>query len=149
MGRHFGRECGGSKSEKKVVRVESEETQDYVRESSGGSRRNKLRAKRAQHSTRTYVLVRSDKALRFWQFASVVVDDLKGSYTVNLCQQCYNEELTAQGLAPLKFKQGMWEYFSLARAKVKTFIKDVEKKAGRFKANGNESLLPKNFWNKK
>ena len=38
-----------------VIRVESEETQDYVRE---GSRRNKFRAKGAQHSTRTYVWVR-------------------------------------------------------------------------------------------
>ena len=44
----------------------------------------------------------SDKALRFWQFASVVVDDVEESYTVNLCQQCYNERLTAQGRAPLK-----------------------------------------------
>ena len=72
----------------------------------------------------------SDKALRLWQLASVVVDDVV---------QCYNESLTAQGLAPLKswqwkavvekkahrgrlwnmlgkdqFIQGMWEYFSLA-----------------------------------
>ena len=39
----------------------------------------------------------SDKALRFWQVASVVVDDVKESCTVNLCQQCYNERLTAQG----------------------------------------------------
>ena len=34
----------------------------------------------------------SDKAL----------DDVKESYTVNLCQQCFHERLTAQGLAPLK-----------------------------------------------
>ena len=27
--------------------------------------------------------------------------------TVNLCQQCYNESLTAQGLAPLK--NGQWK----------------------------------------
>ena len=49
----------------------------------------------------------SDKALRFWQFASVVVEDGKGSYTANLCQQCYNERLTAQGQVPLKNWQ--WE----------------------------------------
>ena len=80
----------------------------------------------------------SNEALRFWQFASIVVDD------VNLCQQCYNEKLTAQGLAPLKswqwkavvekkahrgrqwgmlgkdkLIQGMWEYFHLATAKAK------------------------------
>ena len=33
----------------------------------------------------------SDKALRFWQFASVVVEDGKESYTADLCRQCYNE----------------------------------------------------------
>ena len=44
----------------------------------------------------------SDNALRFWQFASTVVDDVKESYAVNLCQQCYNESLTAKGLALLK-----------------------------------------------
>ena len=47
--------------ERKVIRVESEETQDYVRESLNlsreGCRRNKIRAKRAQHSTRACVLV--------------------------------------------------------------------------------------------
>ena len=64
----------------------------------GGSRRKKFRAKRAQHSTRTCVLACdnrcSDKARSFWQFASVVVDDVKESYTVNLCQQCSYERLT-------------------------------------------------------
>ena len=94
----------------------------------------------------------SNKVLRFRQFASIVVDDVKESCTVNLCQQCYNEKLTAQGLAPLKswqwkavvektahrgrlwrmlgkyqLKQGMSKYFSLARAKVNNFLKDAEK----------------------
>ena len=41
----------------------------------------------------------SDKALRFWQFASVVVEDGKESHTGNLCQQCYNESWTVKGLA--------------------------------------------------
>ena len=54
---------------RKICRVESEETQDYVRESlnlsRGGSRRSKFRAKRAQHSTRTYVLVRIPQILAF------------------------------------------------------------------------------------
>ena len=47
--------------QRKVVRVESNETQDYVERiiehEPGGSRRNKLRAKRAHNSTRAYVLV--------------------------------------------------------------------------------------------
>ena len=44
----------------------------------------------------------SDKALRFWQFASVVVNNGEEAHTFNLCQQCYNERLTAHGQAPLK-----------------------------------------------
>ena len=96
----------------------------------------------------------SDKALRLWQCASVVVDDVKESDTVNLCQQCYNERLTAQGLAPLKSwqwkavvekkalcgrlwrmlgkdqpTQGRWEYFSLARGKAKKIERMLRKKS--------------------
>ena len=88
----------------------------------------------------------SDEALRFWQFASIVVDDGVEVRTANLCQQCYNERLTAQGLAPLKswqwkavvekkahrgrlwrmpgkdqYIQGMWEYFSIKERKRKRF----------------------------
>ena len=91
----------------------------------------------------------SNKALRFLQFASGVVEE---SYTVNLCQQCYNERLTAQDQAPLKswqwkavvekkahrsrlwkmlgkdqVFQGMWECFSLERRKRKKFLWDAEK----------------------
>ena len=93
-----------------------------------------------------------DKALRFWLFASVVVEDVEGSYTVNLCQQCYSKSLTAKGLAPFEelavegsrgkkahrgrlwrthgkdqYIQGMWEYFSLERVKAKKLLKDAEK----------------------
>ena len=44
---------------------------------------------------------------------------------------------------------GMCEYFSLARAKAKTFIKDAEKeKQEGYKANRNVSLLPRDTWNR-
>ena len=33
----------------------------------------------------------SDKAPRFWQFASVVVEEGEESYTTNWCQQCCNK----------------------------------------------------------
>ena len=142
-----------------MIRVESEETQDYVGES--------LNLSREEAGEKSFVpsalsIPRgptfwcdsrcSDKALRFWQFASVVVEDGKEAYTINLCQQCYNEGLTANGGAPLKswqlvavvekkaqrgrlwrmlgrdqFIQGMWEYFSLARAKTKNFLRDAAK----------------------
>ena len=92
-----------------VIRVESEETLDYVRES--------LNMSRDEAEARSFVSSAistperhtfwcgdrcSDKALRFWPFASVVVEDGKESYTANLCQQCYDESLTAKGLALLK-----------------------------------------------
>ena len=44
----------------------------------------------------------SDKALRFWQVASVVVEDGDESCTATLCQQCYNESLTAKGICTLE-----------------------------------------------
>ena len=70
--------------------------------------------------------------------------------TVNLCQQCYNESLTAQGLAPLKNWQWKtvaesaswqtmenagerpaharnWEFLSFERAKAKKFLNDAKK----------------------
>ena len=48
-----------------------------------------------------------------------------------------------------QFTQGRREYFSLARAKAKKFLRDAEKaKQEGTQANGNKSLLPKNFWNK-
>ena len=79
-----------------------------------------------------------------------MVEDGKEVHTVNLCQQYYNESLTAKGLTPLKHWkavvekkahrgrlwrmlgkdqciQGMWEYFSHETAKAKTFLKDAEK----------------------
>ena len=149
--------CGVRKE--KVFQVESEETQDYVRESLN------LRQEDAEEPSFVPSAISipqkpmfwcdnrcSDKASRFWQFASVVVEDVKESYTVNLCQQCCNERLTAQGLAPLKnwqwkavvekkahrgglwrmfgkdkFIQEMWEHFSLARAKAIKILRDAEK----------------------
>ena len=94
----------------------------------------------------------SDKALRFWQFASVVVDDGERAHTINLCQQCYSARLTAQGQVPLKswqwktmveqkahrgklwkmlgkdlFIEKMWEYFCSERVKSKKFLEDAEK----------------------
>ena len=42
----------------------------------------------------------NDKAVSFWQFASVVVEEGAESDTANLCQQCYNKNLMAKGEAP-------------------------------------------------
>ena len=93
----------------------------------------------------------SDTALRFWQFASVVVEEGEESHMANLCQQCYNKNLMAKAEAPLtnwQWKavmeekahrgrqwrmlgkdqlQGMWEYFTLERLKAKRLMKEAEK----------------------
>ena len=43
----------------------------------------------------------SEKTIRFWQFASVVIKEGEESCTTNLCQQCYNKSLVARGDKPL------------------------------------------------
>ena len=136
---------------RKVIQVESEENQDYVREPVNLSQEE---VEEISFVPSALSIPRapmfwcdnrcSEKALSFWQFASVVVDDGVEAHTINLCQQCYNERLTAKGLQPLKswqwkavvekkahrgrlwtmlgddqFTQGMWEYFCLERVKVK------------------------------
>ena len=73
----------------------------------------------------------SDKAIRFWQLASVVVEDDKEAHTVNLCQQCYNESLAAKGLAPLK----IWQWKAV-----------VEKKAHRCRLWRMLGKDQKNTW---
>ena len=83
---------------KKVILVESEETQGYVRKSLNLSRDE---AEEVSFVPSANSIPQgpmfwcdnlcSDKALSFWQFASVVIDDVKESYTANLCQQCCNE----------------------------------------------------------
>ena len=78
---------------RKVIRVESEETPDYVRYTLNLSR-DKAEEKSFVPSAISIPQRPmfwcdsrcSDKALRFWQFASVVVEDGKESYTANLCQ---------------------------------------------------------------
>ena len=89
---------------RKVIRMESEETQDHVSESLNLSQEE---AEEISFVPSALSFPRgpgswcdnrcSDKALRFKQFASVVVDDVEESYTVNLCQQCYNERLCGTG----------------------------------------------------
>ena len=68
---------------RKVIRVESEETQDYAREAKS--------AAGAGRSGREDF--RSEKTLSYWQLASVVIDEGEESYTTNLCQMRFNNSL--------------------------------------------------------
>ena len=85
---------------RKVIRVEAEETQDYVREAKN--------AEYEEEEETTFVpsavsvppkpLFRcgnqcSEKTLGYWQLASVVLDEGDGAYTTNLCQKCFNKHL--------------------------------------------------------
>ena len=106
-----------------VIRVESEETQDYVRESLNLSQDEAEETSFVPSAIsipqRPMFLCDdrcSDKALSFWQFASVVIEEGEEPYTANLCQQCYNESLMAKGVVFLKNwqwkavveKKGLW-----------------------------------------
>ena len=94
--------------QKKVIRVEPEETQDYVREAKS--------AEQEEVEERIFVpsaksvpqkpLFRcdnqcSEKTLSHWQLASVVIDEGEESYTTNLCQMCFHISLKAKGEKPL------------------------------------------------
>ena len=92
---------------RKVIRVESE-TQDYVRDSLDLSQEE---AEEISFVPSALSFPRgpmfwcdnrcSDKALRFWQFASVVIDEVDKTPTINLCQQCHSERLTAKSEVPV------------------------------------------------
>ena len=84
--------------------MESEETQDYVRESSSLSRED------AEDISLVPSVMSIPRGPMFWcdkrcsdeALRSVVVDDGEEVHIVNLCQQCCNESLTVKGLSPLK-----------------------------------------------
>ena len=88
---------------RKVIRVESEETQDHVKDG---------KSTKKEEEERTFVpsavsgtlkpLFRcdrqcSEKTLSYWQLASVVVNEGDEAYTTNLCQMCFNQHVTRAG----------------------------------------------------
>ena len=98
---------------RKVIRVESEETQDYVREAKS--------TEYEEEEERTFVpsavsvplkpLFRcdnqcSEKTLSYWQLASVVVNEGDEACSTNLCQKCFNKHLQAKGEKPLSNVRG-------------------------------------------
>ena len=88
---------------RKVIRVESEETQDYVREAKDLNQEeaDEISFVPSAISVPQKPLFRCDSrcsemTLSFWQFASVVIKEGEESYTTNLCQQHYNESRVAK-----------------------------------------------------
>ena len=48
---------------------------------------------------------RCSEAVKYWQIASVVVEEGGEAHTINLCLQCYIEQMVQQGTQPLKLWQ--------------------------------------------
>ena len=104
-----GEEGEEEKSPKrKVIRVESEETQDHVREAKSAEQEEveERICVPSAISVPQKPLFRfdnrcSEKTLSYWQLASVVINEGEESYTTNLCQMCFNNSLKAKGETPL------------------------------------------------
>ena len=87
---------------RKVIRVESEETQDYV---IGGMSTEKEEEEMTFVPSAVSVPLKplfrcdrrcSEKTLSYWKLASVVVNEGDEACTTNLCQKCFNKHLQAR-----------------------------------------------------
>ena len=91
-----------------MIRMESEETQDHVREAQS--------TEYEEEEERTFVpsavtvpikrMFRcdnqcSEKTFSYWQLASVVLNEGDEAHTTNLCQKCFNKHLQAKRRTPL------------------------------------------------
>ena len=97
---------------RKVIRVESEETQDRVCETLAISQEEAEEmgfVQSALSEPRGPVCWCdnrcSEKAVRYWQIASMVVEEGGEHHTIGLCQQGYNEQFVQQGKPRLKVWQ--------------------------------------------
>ena len=94
---------GWGRCGQKILRVESEEAQDYVREANDTDQEEaeELIFVPSAISVPRKLMFRcdnrcSERTLRFWQLGSVVVKEGEESYTTNVCQKCYNESPKAK-----------------------------------------------------
>ena len=157
-----------------MFRVESEETQDYVRETLAVSQEEADGMGIVPSATYWCDNRCSEKAIRYWQMTSMIEEDGEAR-AINLCKLRYNVKLVQQGKKSLKlwewkevvekkahpnllwkvfaseqFLRGMWEYSTLKRAWARKFVADAaqEKQKGRQGQWQQESLPSKRFWNK-
>ena len=144
-------------SKRKVIRVESEETQDYVCETLALDQEEAeeiafVPSASANHEAPIYWCDNrcSEKAVRHWQIASVVVEEGGEAHTVNLCQRCYKEQMVHKPqlkswqwravverkahrwriwkvMGNEQFKRGKWVYFTHRRAEVKKILADASR----------------------
>ena len=88
---------------RKVIRVELQETQDCVRETLAISQEEAEEmgfvpsALREPRGAIYWCGNRcSEKAIRYWQIASMVIEEGVQAHTINLCKLCYNEKLVQE-----------------------------------------------------
>ena len=142
-----------------VIRVESEETQDYVCGMLAISREEAeelafVPSTLSEPRVSIYFCDNrcSEKAVRYWQFASMGVEGGGEARTVNLCQQCCDERRVQQGKPRLnswqwravvenkahrgrkwkimgneQFIRGVWECYTLERAEAKRILEDASR----------------------
>ena len=141
---------------RKLIRVDSEETQDYVREAKSAEQEEVEESffctKCGQCSAK--MMFRCDMQCS----EMLVINEGEEAYTTNLCQKCFNNSLKAKGEKPLAnvqwrhvvekkphrgriwrmmgkepYVRGMWECFLQESNRVKTFREQAEeeKQAGK------------------
>ena len=104
---------------RKGIRVDSEETQDCVREAKDVDQQEaeEMSFVPSAISVPQKPLFRCDnqcreKTLSFWQLASLIKEG-EESYTTNSCQKCHNESLEAEGDKPLT----KWQWYAVVEKK--------------------------------
>ena len=100
---------------RRVIRVESEETQDHVSERLAHEELSQEEAEEigfvssalseSQGATHWCDNRCSEKAPRYMQIASMVTEEGGEARTINLCKRCYNESLVQQGKQPLNSEE--------------------------------------------
>ena len=105
---------------RKIIRVESEEAQDFVREAKDVDQEEseEMSFVPSAISVPQKSLFRcdkrcSEKTFSFWQLASVVIPEGEESYTTNLCRRCCNKYLEARGDNPL----AKWQWHEFVEKK--------------------------------
>ena len=156
--------------------MESEETQDYVRETLAISQEEAdeigfVPSAPGQPRGAIYWCDSrcSEKTIRKRQIAPMVIEEGGEARTINLCKLCHNAKLVQQGKQPWKevvekkahrgrprnvsgneqFLRGMWKYVTLKRAGArKTLATLLKKNKKNNKVSGNKSVPSKKFCNK-
>ena len=118
---------------RRVMRVESEETQDQVREMLAHEELSREQADEIgfvqsassePRGTMYWCGNRcSDTALRYMQIASMVIEEGGEARTINLCKRCCNERLFQQGKQSVKSKE--WREVVERKAHRGRFMEDL------------------------